>query len=83
MSFRIERPNQRKINETNKNNYIGNKENIDNNFNIINYKSKGKNNIKKNNKTIDKKISKSILTNFQNAKVKEKLELKKKMKKKK
>ena len=41
MSFRIERPNQRKINETNKNNFIGNKENIDNNFNIINYKSKG------------------------------------------
>ena len=77
MSFRIERPNQRKINETNKNNYIGNKENIDNNFNIINYKSKGKNNIKKNNKTIDKKISKSILTNFQNAKVKEKIRVNK------
>ena len=83
MSFRIERPNQRKINETNKNNYIGNKENIDNNFNIINYKSKGKNNIKKNNKTIDKKISKSILTNFQNAKVKEKIRVNKEMKKKK
>ena len=77
MSFRIERPNQRKINETNKNNYIGNKENIDSNFNIQNYKSKGKNNIKKNNKTIDKKISKSILTNFQNAKVKEKIRVNK------
>ena len=46
MSFRIERPNQRKINEANKNIFIGNKENIDNNLSIINYKSKGKNIIK-------------------------------------
>ena len=72
MSFRIERPNQRKINEANKNNFIGNKENIDNNLSIINYKSKGKNIIKKNNKTIDKKVSKLMIKSFQNIKVKEK-----------
>ena len=72
MSFRIERPNQRKINEANKNNFIGNKENIDNNLSIINYKSKNKNIIKKNNKTIDKKVSKLMIKSFQNIKVKEK-----------
>ena len=77
MSFRIERPNQRKINEANKNNFIGNKENIDNNLSIINYKSKGKNIIKKNNKTIDKKISKLMIKSFQNIKVKEKIKVNK------
>ena len=77
MSFRIERPNQRKINEANKNNFIGNKENIDNNLSIINYKSKGKNIIKKNNKTIDKKVSKLMIKSFQNIKVKEKLKVNK------
>ena len=77
MSFRIERPNQRKINEANKNNFIGNKENIDNNLSIINYKSKGKNIIKKNNKTIDKKVSKLMIKSFQNIKVKEKIKVNK------
>ena len=77
MSFRIERPNQRKINEANKNNFIGNKENIDNNLSIINYKSKGKNIIKKNNKTIDKKVSKLVIKSFQNIKVKEKIKVNK------
>ena len=77
MSFRIERPNQRKINEANKNNYMGNKENIDNNLSIINYKSKGKNIIKKNNKTIDKKVSKLMIKSFQNIKVKEKIKVNK------
>jgi len=77
MSFRIERPNQRKINEANKNNFMGNKENIDNNLSIINYKSKGKNIIKKNNKTIDKKVSKLMIKSFQNIKVKEKIKVNK------
>ena len=77
MSFRIERPNQRKINEANKNNFIGIKENIDNNLSIINYKSKGKNIIKKNNKTIDKKVSKLMIKSFQNIKVKEKIKVNK------
>ena len=77
MSFRIERPNQRKINEANKNIFIGNKENIDNNLSIINYKSKGKNIIKKHNKTIDKKVSKLMIKSFQNIKVKEKIKVNK------
>ena len=77
MSFRIERPNQRKINEANKNNFMGNKENIDNNLSIINYKSKGKNIIKKNNKTIDKKVSKLMIKSFQNIKVKGKIKVNK------
>ena len=77
MSFRIERPNQRKINEANKNIFIGNKENIDNNLSIINYKSKCKNIIKKHNKTIDKKVSKLMIKSFQNIKVKEKIKVNK------
>ena len=77
MSFRIEKPkekrfNNRKINETNENNFKENKENIDINFSITNYKNKENNDIKKKNKTIDKNDIKSIIINFPNRKLKEK-----------
>ena len=76
MSFRIEKSNDRKtnsrrINETNENNFIENKENIEINFNITNYGYKGKYNIKKINKTTDKNDIKSITINFPHKKVKE------------
>ena len=77
MSFRIEkscekRINCRKANENtiNENNYFENKENIQNNFNITNYKYKGKTNIKKINKNTDKKEIKSIIINYPNRKSK-------------
>ena len=79
MSFRIEKPkekkiNSRKINDTNDNNILENKENIEINFNITNYKYKSKNNIKKINKTTDKKDIKTITINFPNKKLNEKTE---------
>ena len=72
MSFKIEkshdkRINTRKINDNNTSefNYFDNKENTQNNyFNITNYNYKGKANIKKINKTIDKKEIKSIIINY-------------------
>ena len=77
MSFRIEkscekRINCRKANENtiNENNYCENKENIQNDFNITNYKYKGKTNIKKINKNTDKKEIKSITINYPNRKSK-------------
>ena len=83
MSFRIEkshdkRINNRKINDNNtsESNYFENKENIQNNFNITNYKYKGKANIKKINKTIDKKEIKSIIINY--PKRKDKIKIKEK-----
>ena len=78
MSFKIEKQNEkkinsRKINETNENNCKDNKENIVNNFNITSYKFKGKHNVKKINKTVDKIEIKSMTINFQKKKVKEKI----------
>ena len=66
--------NSRKINDTNDNNILENKENIEINFNITNYKYKSKNNIKKINKTTDKKDIKTITINFPNKKLNEKTE---------
>ena len=83
MSFRIEKANDRKIksrkiNETNDNNFKENKENININFNITNYRFKGyNNNIKKINKTKDKKDIKSIIINFPNKKEKAKIKVNK------
>ena len=83
MSFRIEKLNERtinnrkvniNINESTDNNYKENKENINNNFNITNYQYKGKNNIKKINKNPDKKDIKTIIINFPKSKEKEKIE---------
>ena len=82
MSFRIEknkdkRINSRRINETNNNYYyLENKENIEINHNITNYKYKGTNNVKKTNKTTDKKDIKSVIINFPNRKVKEEIKIK-------
>ena len=84
MSFKIEkshdkRINTRKINDNNTSefNYFDNKENTQNNyFNITNYNYKGKVNIKKINKTIDKKEIKSIIINY--PKRKDKVKIKKK-----
>ena len=76
MSFRIEKNKERKISSRNindssnniNNNQIENKENIESNFNITNYKYKVENNI---NKTTDKRDIRSIIINFPNKKVKE------------
>ena len=85
MSFKIEkshdkRINTRKINDNNTSefNYFDNKENTQNNyFNITNYNYKGKANIKKINKTIDKKEIKSIIINYPKRKDKVKIKEKK------
>ena len=79
MSFRIEKNKERKISSRNindssnniNNNQIENKENIESNFNITNYKYKVENNINKVNKTTDKRDIRSIIINFPNKKVKE------------
>ena len=79
MSFRIEKNKERKISSRNindssnniNNNQIENKENIESNFNITNYKYKIENNINKVNKTTDKRDIRSIIINFPNKKVKE------------
>ena len=79
MSFRIEKNKERKISSRNindssnniNNNQIENKENIESNFNITNYKYKVENNINKVNKTTDKRDIRSIIINFSNKKVKE------------
>ena len=79
MSFRIEKNKERKISSRNindssntiNNNQIENKENIESNFNITNYKYKVENNINKVNKTTDKRDIRSIIINFPNRKVKE------------
>ena len=76
MRFRIEKNKERKISSRNindssnniNNNQIENKENIESNFNITNYKYKVENNI---NKTTDKRDIRSIIINFPNKKVKE------------
>ena len=82
MSFKIEKHNEkkinsRKINETNENKNKENKENIVNNFNITSYKFKGKLNVKKINKTLDKIDIKSLTINYPKTKVKEKIKFNK------
>ena len=82
MSFKIEKHNakkinSRKMNETSEFNYKDNKENIVNNFNITSYTFKGKHNVKKINRTLDKIDIKSITINFPKKKVKEKIKFNK------
>ena len=82
MSFKIEKHNEkkinsRKINETNENKNKENKENFVNNFNITSYKFKGKLNVKKINKTLDKIDIKSLTINYPKTKAKEKIKFNK------